>query len=229
MGTPKISGVMFMSELANNFEYSDDFDEEVWDEKKWEEFMQEADRRTEEYLKRFKEERQKGNGGDLLQEPKGDLCYDDKEEEEFESEFLDLEPEAWESPRMYWEEGDFDQIPVYQIAFAFAIATHNFVERFYPETTDISEINELLQNSYIIPAKIAGGHGMGYEKDMLEGNIANCKRGLVAANNCVNLLAALKARTTPTTELLRLHALAVRTRDAVKAWIEELRGRIWWR
>ena len=223
------AGIITMSELTNDFEYSDDFDEEVWDEKRWEEFMQEADRKADEYLKRFEEEHQKGDGGHPLKKPTGDLRCDDEVDEESELEFSDLKPEVWESPRMYWEDGDFEQIPAYQIAYDFAIAVYNFVERSYPERIDIPEIKQLLQNAFIIPAKIAGGHGMGYEKDTLEGNIANCKRGLVAANNCVNALENLKAKTKTTPELLRIHVSAVKTREVVKEWIEELRGRIWWR
>jgi len=218
-----------MAELMNDFGYSDDFDEEVWDEKKWEEFMQEADRKADEYLKRFEEERQKKDSVPHFPEPNGDSHFADESDEESEIEFSDLESEVWESPRMYWEEGDFEQIPVYQIAFAFAIATHNFVERFYPERTDVPEIKQLLENCFIIPAKIAGGHGMGYEKDTLEGNIANCKRGLVATNNCVNALESLRTKVKPTPGLLRLLSLAVKTKDAVKEWVEELRGRVWWR
>jgi hypothetical protein len=218
-----------MSDLTNDFEYSDDFDEEVWDEKRWEEFMQESDRKTDEYLKKFEEEHQKGDGVPRLPEPKEDLHFADEIDEESDPEFSDLEPEAWESPRMYWEEGDFDQIPAYKIAYDFAIAACNFVELFYPERTDVPEITELLQNCFLIPVKIAGGHGMGYEKDTLEGNIANCKRGLVAANNCVNALASLKAKTRLTPELLKLYTFAVKTRDAVKEWIEDLRGKVWWR
>jgi hypothetical protein len=218
-----------MSELTNDFEYSDDFDEEVWDEKKWEEFMQESDRKADEYLKRFEEERQKGDSLTHLPEPKEDSHSADEIDEESHPEFPDLEPEAWESPRMYWEEGDFEQIPAYQIAYDFSLAAYNFVELFYPERTDVPEIKELAENCFLIPVKIAGGHGMGYEKDTLEGNIANCKRGLVAANNCVNALASLKARTTPTPELLKLYTLAVKTRDATKEWIEDLRGKVWWR
>jgi hypothetical protein len=218
-----------MSELTNDFEYSDDFDDEVWDENRWEEFMQEADRKADEYLKRFEEEHQKGDGAHPLIEPKENFLCDDELDEESEMEFSDLEPEVWESPRMYWEEGDFEQIPAYQVAYDFAMAAHNFVERFCPERTDVPEIKVLAENCFLVPVKIAGGHGMGYEKDTLEGNIANCKRGLVAANNCVNALASLKARTTPIPELLKLYTLAVKTRDVVKEWIEELRGKVWWR
>jgi hypothetical protein len=218
-----------MSELMNDFEYVDDFDEEVWDENRWEKFMQEQDRKTDEYLKRLEEEHQKGGIAHPLIEPKEDLLCDHELNEESEIEFSDPKPEVWESPRMYWEEGDFEEIPAYQIAYDFSIAVYNFVERFYPERIDIPEIKQLLQNSLIIPAKIAGGHGMGYEKDTLEGNIANCKRGLKAADNCVKALESLKEKGQATPGLLRLHVIAIRTKEAVKEWVKELRGKIWWR
>ncbi len=157
--------VIFISDLMSDFEYLDDYDDEVWDENRWEEFMQEQDRKTDEYLKKLEEDRLNGTNIHPLIEPKEDLQGNGDLDLESETELSDLEPEAWESPRMYWEEGDFEDIPVYQIAFDFSLAVYDFVERFYPEGTDIPEIKELLQNSLIIPAKIAGGHGMGYEKD----------------------------------------------------------------
>jgi len=218
-----------MSGLMSDFEYLDDFDEEVWDENRWEEFMQEQDRKTDEYLKRLEEEHQKLDSAHALIEPKEDLLCDQKLDEESEIEFSDTEPEVWESPRMYWEEGDFQEIPAYQIAYDFAIAVYNFVDRFYPEKIDIPEIKQLLHNSLIIPAKIAGGHGMGYEKDTLEGNIANCKRGLIAADNCVKALESLTSEDQTTPGLLKLHANAIKTKEAVKDWVNELRSRIWWR
>jgi hypothetical protein len=174
MGTLKISGVMDMLDSIDDFEYLDDFDDEVWDEKRWEEFMQEADRKAAEYLKRLEEERQKKDSVPHLPEPKGDSYFDDEIAEESDPEFSDLKPEAWESPRMYWEDGDFEQIPAYQIAYDFAIAVHNFVELFYPEGTEVPEI-----------------------------------------------------KLTP--ELSRIHTSAVKTRETVKEWIEELRSKIWWR
>ena len=50
------------------------------------------------------------------------------------------------------------------------------------------DVLEAISASSIIPAKIAGGHGMGYEKDTLCGNIANCKRSLKNARKCVYCL-----------------------------------------
>jgi hypothetical protein len=45
-----------------------------------------------------------------------------------------------------------------------------------------------------IGARIAGGHGMGHEDDVLCGNIVCCKRSLAAADECLEALESLKAK-----------------------------------
>ena len=82
---------------------------------------------------------------------------------------------------------------------------------------------------HIAAAKIAGGHAMGYEDDVLCGNIANCKRGLVGAESAEQALLELKAAGSLPADVVDVLLPDVRAViEAVKARIEELRKRVWW-
>ena len=92
------------------------------------------------------------------------------------------------------------------------------------------DVVEAVSASSMVPAKIAGGHGMGYEKDTLCGNIANCKRSLRNATICVYSLEIVRAKSTfPDLDINILISDAIKVEREVLKWIEYLRSRIWWR
>lgn len=216
-----------------NFEHFEDFDSEVWDEEQWEKFMEEADRRVEDYMKLIEEEikHRKENETDfnddemeknketVAEMSESDYAYGDNEERENTDAFLDNQEKA----------ESFKTLPVWKIAYDFGFAVHDFVEKYYPGDYVPPEILMLCRNCFLIAAKIAGGHAMGYDKDVLEGNIAYCKRGLKAAENCLEALEKLRIKIKATPALLKLYGFSLRTRNAVREWIKDLRQRIWWR
>ncbi len=77
-----------------------------------------------------------------------------------------------------------------------------------------------------IPANIAKGHGLGYEREMLGGNLACAKRALHAANDALDGLRALKrepylAPSVYRTLAERIHEL----RNALGLYVQDLRRR----
>ena len=91
------------------------------------------------------------------------------------------------------------------------------------------DVLEAISASSVIPAKIAGGHGMGYEKDTLCGNIANCKRSLKNARKCIYMLEIVRAKATcPDSDINVLISDAINVEREVVKRIEYLRSRIWW-
>lgn len=77
-----------------------------------------------------------------------------------------------------------------------------------------------------IPAKIAGGHGMGYEKEALGGNIACVKRALRAANMALKLLPQLKnAPFMDEDTYLHFYERTHTLRNEVGIYVQELRRR----
>jgi len=92
------------------------------------------------------------------------------------------------------------------------------------------DVLEAISASAVIPAKIAGGHGMGYEKDTLCGNIANCKRSLKNARKCIYMLEIVRAKSTcPDSDINILISDTIKVEREVLKRIEYLRSRIWWR
>ena len=77
-----------------------------------------------------------------------------------------------------------------------------------------------------IGANIAKGHGIGYERDAIGGNIACAKRGLAEANSALDLLPELKAEAGMTDDAyLKLYEQVFEVRNALGLHIQELRAR----
>ena len=214
-----------MSKREDDLEYREDFDDEIWDEEQWEFFMQEADRRAEEYLKKFEEE--------LLSKKESLDGGEDNFHPSDEREDRSPDEEQWKESAHGWSDGEggdsFRNLAAWETAYDFESAVKRFVDRCEPLKRLSDDIQSLFENSLSISAKIASGHSMGYDREVLEGNIAYCKRALKAAENCVDVLERIRIRHTPTEELLKLYGLALQTRGEVRRWIEQLRRKVWWR
>ena len=77
-----------------------------------------------------------------------------------------------------------------------------------------------------ITSNIAKGHGIGYEHDMLGGNIACLKRGIASANAALDLLRELKDRSYMNAEMYRaLFEKTYEVRNQVGVYIQDLRDR----
>lgn len=77
-----------------------------------------------------------------------------------------------------------------------------------------------------IPGHLAKGHGIGYEKDTLGGNIACAKRGLAAANEALSLLRSMKtAAFLPEETYLRFYERLFELRNMLGIYVQDLRGR----
>jgi len=78
-------------------------------------------------------------------------------------------------------------------------------------------------------ARLADGHGLGYERGWLCGNIVCCKRALAALGASLNALAALlRRRALPPSEGEALLRQGRELQQAIAGRIEELRLRVWW-
>jgi hypothetical protein len=144
-----------------------------------------------------------------------------------EPERLDDDPDAEDLV------GCFEQlreIPAYVSAQDFATRLEDLLERRMQKWSDDEDARRAVFAAQMVSAQVAGGHGIGYERDSLCGNIANCKRALRSLGACREQLVVLQER-----RLIRpddLLALAVEADQAsaeINRWIESLRARIWWR
>ena len=133
------------------------------------------------------------------------------------------------------DEDGTGEIVAYRLAFDVGMKVDEALEPYMKAEAGTRDeenerrLGEAYIGVHIAAAKIAGGHAMGYEDDVLCGNIANCKRGLAGAESAEKALLELKAAGCLPAEVVDALLPDVRAViEAVKARIEELRKRVWW-
>ncbi len=221
--------------------YNEDGD---WDEEDWERFLQKADVRTAKYLELFETLHNHPDCDSLIAKEMGwshkyedcdynsngscDNCGKRDECRIYEiNQIFDNSTEYDEIIESDVE--DVKKIIAYKKSYELYIKLSKYFRN--REGVDADEdFLEAISASSKISAKIAGGHGMGYERDSLCGNIANCKRSLKNARICVYSLEIVRAKSTlPDSDINILISEAIKVEREVLKWIEYLRSRIWWR
>jgi len=222
-----------MSDENYNSGNRDENDPEIWDEHQWEEFFRESDRRTEKYSQLLDKYMDHPDRDRIIAEEMGWthlLDEDDDAHEEWMDEMIlgeFEEGEEWKRLTGY-EPTDFDRVetlPLYKKTFEFTIDAMNMVDEHLSDVND--ESVSVFCRSVIIPsAKIAGGFSFGFEMDSLGGNIANCKRGLNAANKMLDALYEIGDKKLLDRDLyLEFHSRAKEVRDELAIYIVDLRER----
>jgi hypothetical protein len=158
---------------------------------------------------------------------------DPDEDEDEEPEGAKAEGGEGEASDPFDDEDDCDIIPAYRLANEVGMKVHNALKPYMSEKVKEEDYDERLGQAYIgchiAAAKISGGHAMGYEDDVLCGNIVNCKRGLAGAQEAEEALIALRDEGVLPAALVDELLPDVRAViEAVKGRIEELRKRVWW-
>lgn len=218
----------------------DYYEDDDWDEEDWERFLQKADVRTAKYLELFETLHNHPDCDSLIAKEMG---WSNKYEDcNYENESCDNcgkrdECHIYEVNQIFdnaveydeTTESDVKNIIAYEKSYNLYIKLSKYFKNRKGVNAD-EDVLEAISASSMIPAKIAGGHGMGYEKDTLCGNIANCKRSLKNARKCVYSLEIVMAKSTcPDSDINILISEAIKVEREVLKWIEYLRSRIWWR
>jgi hypothetical protein len=222
---------------------------EGWDEEDWERFLQLADARTAKYEELFetfidhpmREEIIAHEMGweDFFRECRSrvdncDECADRHECEAYEMlrlmegpDNIEDDPDA-EALVACFEE--VKEIPAYTEAYEFALRLEEHFRTHLDDNVEDESPRTALMAATMAPAQIAGGHGIGYDRESLCGNIANCKRALKNLEVCMTSLADLNGRGLLEPEASeRLHQESRDVWKAISRWIEDLRARVWWR
>ncbi|TVR13663.1 MAG: hypothetical protein EA391_13840 [Balneolaceae bacterium] len=206
---------------------------EIWDEYRWEQFFRESDKRTDKYSQLLDEYMDHPDRDRIIAEEMGWTRLLDE---------LEVESKDWigEFDFNGYEEGEewkrhtghepaefdsFENFPLYQKAFSFAIDSIKMADEHLVDLDD--ESVRAFCRSIIVPsAKIAGGFSFGLEMESIGGNIANCKRGLIAANQMLNALYEIGEKEILDRELyLEFYGRAKEVRDELGIYIVELRER----
>lgn len=222
-----------MSEFNNGSSFENNEEPEIWDEFQWEEFMKEADKRTEKYSQLFEKYLDHPDRDNIIAKEMGwDHLPEDSEEADKWDEILDdvdfvEEGEKWKRLTGY-ESTEIDRLenlPVYQLAYEYTIHSINLIENRFENENDES-ISAFARSVIIPPAKIAGGFGMGFELESLGGNIANCKRGLNAANRMLSALQEMRDKKILDSKTFQeFYNQGKEVRDELGIYIVELRER----
>ena len=212
-----------------------EFDDRPWTEEEWEKFMERSDIRAAKYGELLETFMDDPNRDEIIaremgwDEPDDEDAAADVELMNSITEAAIHDEEIEELMRRRHE--DLHALPAYSQGYEFGLRCHNALrpyvqEEEYPPDDDLIAA---FSESLIIAAKIAGGHGMGYDDHTLCGNIVCCKRSLAAANKCLTALESLKARGRVPSEVLDpLIAECREVRLLVEQHIADLRSRVWW-
>ncbi len=120
---------------------------------------------------------------------------------------------------------DLEHLPIYQQAFALTRRVMDWSDG-VPGGVKGSTLVQFCANVMQVPAKIAEGHAIGYERDMLGGNIACVKRALAAANAALQRLHQLKCEPYMTPGTYRtLYEETYELRNALGLYVQDLRDR----
>ncbi len=204
---------------------------EIWDEHQWEEFMKESDKRTEKYLHLTRKYADHPDFDRIIAIEMGWFHMssetDCEENRSWLDEHLDEieEGDEWKLITGYepTEFDDFEDLPLYRKAFDFTIDSLKFVDERLADVDDES-VKAFVRSVTIPSAKIAGGFGFGFEMESLGGNIANCKRGLIAANRMLTALQDMRDKNLIDSATFGpLYSKGKEVRDDLAIYIVELR------
>lgn len=224
-------------------------DDEIWDEHRWESFLKENDRRVDRYmhdLQQFMRDHPQPSRTDedafltwkaqlrAHMESRGwsdpDLPLGEPDATAQASEdailsFDELLNAAKFPSSENDDEEDVNSLPVYHTAVSLAgyvLEWANKLPGDVKDSTLVQYCSQIMQ----IGANLAKGHGIGYEQDMIGGNIACVKRALAAANVALGLLHDM--RTGPYMEpstYVRLYEETFEVRNDVGLYVQALRER----
>jgi len=221
-----------MSEYEHHFRDREEHNPEIWDEHRWEEFFRESDKQTNKYIRLFEKYMDHPDCNRIIAEEMGwtQMSDENNDGKEWLDEFnLEEYKEGEEWKRLTgYEPADFDQfedLPLYQIAHEFAIDAKKMINNLFANRND--ESVQTFSRFVTIPsAKIAGGFSFGFDQDSIGGNIANCKRGLNAANKMLDALYDISEKELLDRDTyLEFYSRAKEVRDELAIYIVELRER----
>lgn len=217
---------------------------EEWNEEQWERFLQRADARAAKFQELLET---------LVDHPEGDRiiaqemgwnikslscaeegaclqCDRRADCEAYEMMLLaDDSQRAEENPDVDDLTACFDElenVPAYTLSRSFAEEVCAFLRSRAAARIDDEDVRSALLCSMTTPAQIAGGHGIGYDGDAINGNIANCKRARRNLATCSEALHQLDLRgLIDGADIARLRARAKEVDRAIGLWIDSLRRR----
>lgn len=210
-----------------------------WGEVQWERLMRESDAKSAKFGELLETLMDHPDRDEIIAREMGwDREDEDDDRPEWQREEEDAalieamnEPPTEEEMEDFLNERDeVDEIPAYRQSYDWSMRVHHALRGQECDDEIADELlGEAVGQGHCIAAKIAGGHGMGYEDDAICGNIVNCKRALEAADDSLRALRELSDRRPELANTITpLLDEGQKIRQVVVDRIEELRSRVWW-
>lgn len=207
-----------------------------WGEEEWERFLRKSEARSDRFGELLETLMDHPDRDAIIRQEMGwdrdDLAGDDADEETAEIiSALNEPPSEEEIEEIRRERDDLEELPAYRRSFDWSLRVF---EALKPEFGKLGEdLDEVLSQTICeaqkVAAKIAGAHGMGYEDEVLCGNIICCKRSLEAAQRSLRSLRELSHHHPPlSAPLASLLQEGEEIKQLVEDHIAELRSRVWW-
>jgi hypothetical protein len=178
-------------------------DETPWDENKWEVFMRDEDERTCRFFGKFTKSKDLPDCEEMIvRELNGD--YGEDEEIECPHSGTDCNecPDRDECDPFSDDDteddddivlpADFRDDPLWKQAYEVAVRLQHLAKSKMEDAAGRGPLFDLLLNTRMIQAKIAGAFGIGFHIEALGGNIAGHKRAFLSALKSLDALAALE-------------------------------------
>jgi len=235
-----------MSDKDSNFySWHHEGEDEIWDEQKWEEELKKNEQLMDKHKEVLEEdpERDWDDPLDLYYKVHYDIDIDeiddlsehedDTEEDNTDVEDLNGNNFLLASDQFLAEaedlENQLNDIESYRLAREFATKIREYVRRtFGLSGTEDSNVKILLLESVKIGTNIAGGHGLGYDKKTLCGNIVKCKWALESAKLCMQMLDELIINRGVNEAAMELISLVQSLKQSIEFRIDALRRSVWW-
>lgn len=215
-----------------------------WDEQQWERFLQRADARAAKFQELLETLVDHPEGDRIIAEEMGwnlkslscaeeGACLQCDRRADCEAYEMMLlagdSARAEEDPDVDSLTDCFDElenVPAYTLSRGFAEELCAFLRSRAAARIHDEDVRAALLCAMTAPAQIAGGHGIGYDGDAINGNIANCKRARRNLAACSEALQQLDLRgLADAADIARLRARAQEVDRAIGQWIDSLRER----
>lgn len=220
--------------------------DEVWDEDDWEDFLRENDRRVDRFMALLTEFMRRYPPPPEDAPPEAESAWkrrleaymrrhtgfegsaDDLPvwEDEAGSDEAEVVGEGWKvGLAAFPEQQPVEDLPVYRAARTLADRVTDWSESIPTDAKD-SGLVQFCTHVLEVPAKLSGGHAVGYDRDVLGGNIAYAKRALATANAALEALQRLRDARYMTEPAYRdLYEATYEVRNAVALHVLRLRER----
>ena len=199
-----------------------------WDEDDWEGFLLRQDALNAKYQELYETLREHPDRDELIaREMRWNLPEDMLLAPHDDGDLPDAD-DCWTGEEAFV--ADLDAIDSYQRSQQFALTVdRQLTARLRERLCSDSDAARAVRSAIDVANHIANGHGIGYERDTLCGNIACCRRALSSLAECFDTLLVLRRRgVLPHIDADELLTRCRATNSVVAQRIDELRQRAWW-